>query len=252
MKNISEKDFYNLIKDTSKSSDDFMLLDSLAGERMLTRAAAAHISHEYIRKVLKEPEASSWDGAKVLSDLYDCHTCVAHIAECFVKGIMEGQKKEISGKEVTVFGLQDTLSWEEANDIVKRVINKEFRLLPSFDSIKTDNRSIDADPTIEGDNGISDWPREIAVETLDEWLADNKSVNIVDVRYEGEHKVKKYAQALTRDFQTFMNNPYILCNDCLDMDVALCFVCNQGYKSQMAAKAAVLSGYKEVYYLGLI
>ncbi len=60
--------------------------DLIFRDKFLERRNAARIVHEFLRRVLKEPDEDDISGAKTLKDLYDCHVCTAHIAQVYSKG----------------------------------------------------------------------------------------------------------------------------------------------------------------------
>ncbi len=89
-------------------------------ETPLTRQTAARIVHRTLL-YLGEHDERNVEKAFLLKDIYDCHTCVMHVAQVYVKGIMKPS-------EDLVFGMQECLSEEEANDILLKISNKEKRI----------------------------------------------------------------------------------------------------------------------------
>jgi len=89
----------------------------------LDRKTAAKTIHEYLLNTLAEADEKNWKKAEVLEDLYDCRTCAAHIAQVFVKGIMEA-----APGSKTVFGGGLLVSEEEALSITDSLFNRENRL----------------------------------------------------------------------------------------------------------------------------
>ena len=59
-------------------------------EEILTRRSAAMILHRFLKLVLGEKDEEDISPAEKLKDLYDCRVCVGHIAQMYVKGVMEG------------------------------------------------------------------------------------------------------------------------------------------------------------------
>ena len=103
------------LKDLWLESEDLIFRD-----KFLERRNAARIVHEFLKRVLKEPDEDDISDAKSLKDLYDCHVCTAHIAQVYTKRIMGEKKKD-------VFGLTDYVNKTEATDIVDKVYKKENR-----------------------------------------------------------------------------------------------------------------------------
>lgn len=89
------------------------------------RRAAAEIVHGFLKDVLKEKDIADISPAAVLRDLYDCRVCVNHIAQVYLKGIMD--PVEIRGlgadgdESLLIFDGRGILSKKEAEEIIKRV-----------------------------------------------------------------------------------------------------------------------------------
>ena len=60
--------------------------------------------------------------ANALADLYPCHTCVNHIAQVYLRGIMEAQTVERDGVEYKIFNQLEEVSEEEAISYINNVI----------------------------------------------------------------------------------------------------------------------------------
>ena len=60
--------------------------------------------------------------ANALADLYTCHTCVNHIAQVYLRGIMEAQTVERDGVEYKIFNQLEEVSEEEAISYINNVI----------------------------------------------------------------------------------------------------------------------------------
>ena len=67
------------------------------------------------------PDLQDISPANVLADLYTCHTCVNHIAQIYLRGIMGAQTVERDGVEYKVFNHLEEVSEEEAKNIIKKV-----------------------------------------------------------------------------------------------------------------------------------
>ena len=63
----------------------------------VTRKNVARICHMYLLKVLK---ANDLDiiGAKELKDLYDCRVCANHVAQVYMRGIMDAKNIKRDGE----------------------------------------------------------------------------------------------------------------------------------------------------------
>ena len=141
-------------------------------EKPLERRHIAAILHRFIKKELGEKDEEDISRAQVLNDLYDCHVCVNHIAQVWLKGIMDS-------RAVGVFGTNDFMSISEAEATVKRAFYPAERLERSV--IRAD-RNIQNSET----HGVNE-PKKLS---FDEALRMAESIGnalIVDVRTENEY-----------------------------------------------------------------
>ncbi|MCQ2598515.1 MAG: alpha-galactosidase [Treponema sp.] len=90
-------------------------------EIMERRHLAASV-HNYLLNTLGEKDEDNWDSAKELKDLYDCHACVMHIAQIYVKGIMDA-----SEEDGDLFGTRTPITEEDIRETVERVLNPSKR-----------------------------------------------------------------------------------------------------------------------------
>ncbi|PWT28999.1 hypothetical protein [Butyrivibrio fibrisolvens] len=100
--------------------------DYLHPDDYITRKAAARIIHHALLYLLDEIDVSDIRHANVLVDLYDCRTCVLHIAQVYCKGIM-GSKTIIdkySGKTFEIFDMNSGIEHEEMNQILSKIWNR--------------------------------------------------------------------------------------------------------------------------------
>ncbi|MCQ2522934.1 MAG: hypothetical protein MJ123_01230 [Lachnospiraceae bacterium] len=273
----------NLLYD-EKSIEKFTILDSLAKERLLTKTSCAKIVHDFLRKVLKEAESDNWDPAKELLDLYDCNTCVAHIAECYVKGIMDEKLADLDESQeggvtaTPVSGVtSQTVSWatsQTVSGVTKHANSPAGKIFFGKDLLTIDEvdviieRTLNADKRVKRVNGEATIDQSISLvprEDLKKWITDKDFVNIIDVRYKKENCENNKDSILNLlglnglncriksfDLDSILNNPYILGDSPKNTGEIYLFICEEGYKSMMAAKAAYMAGYKKVYYSCLV
>ena len=90
-------------------------------DKNLNRQTAARILHQFMKIELRVPDLQDISAANVLADLYTCHTCVNHIAQVYLRGIMEAQRVERDGVEYKIFNHLEEVSEEEALLILKHV-----------------------------------------------------------------------------------------------------------------------------------
>lgn len=100
--------------------------DYLHPDDYITRKAAARIIHHTLLYLLDEMDIRDIRPANVLVDLYDCRTCVLHIAQVYCKGIMKSKmiKDKSSGKTYEIFDMNSGIDHEEMNQILSKIWEK--------------------------------------------------------------------------------------------------------------------------------
>lgn len=93
-------------------------------DKNLNRQTAARIFHQFMKIELGVPDLQDISAANVLADLYTCHTCVNHIAQVFLRGIMDAQVIERDGKEYKIFNQLEEMTLEESKNCLKRLYSK--------------------------------------------------------------------------------------------------------------------------------
>lgn len=132
---ITTKQFVQLIWDSCKGTEVgevmtyarehmwVMEQDLCAAEEPIERRRAAYIIHEFLRLELGEPDEESWLDAEKMKDIYDCRACANHIAQVYVKGIMEARKIG----DIWLFDSLGQIEFTEAEKIVTSVTEKNLR-----------------------------------------------------------------------------------------------------------------------------
>lgn len=95
--------------------------DIINWKNAVERRSAARIIHQTMYYELGERDADDWSAAEALADLYSCNTCVNHIAQVYVKGIMQG-------REEGLFDLYSSMTRAEAAAVTARMIDSSLRL----------------------------------------------------------------------------------------------------------------------------
>ena len=128
---MTEKDFFDklLLAYSEEISEDLpgdglgyyleYFLDNYPPEKLelkLTKKIAARIIHEFMVNILKWPDLD-WREAGKLKDIYDCRVCAGAIAQVYERGLL-GEEQPL------VFGLNKTLSAEEAKVLIDKFIEK--------------------------------------------------------------------------------------------------------------------------------
>lgn len=91
----------------------------------LNRQTAARIIHQFMKIELGVPDLRDISPANVLADLYTCHTCVNHIAQVYLRGIMETQVIERDGIEYKIFNHLEEMSVEESQKCLNKIFLKD-------------------------------------------------------------------------------------------------------------------------------
>ena len=95
------------------------------GAEELTRLDAAILVHIFLREVTGLDDLEDISGAAVLKDLYDCRHCVNHIAQVYLRGIMDAVTYPMpGGEEILVFdgrGYVDRALAAKISDRIERL-----------------------------------------------------------------------------------------------------------------------------------
>lgn len=198
--------------------------DVTGWHREINRMTAARIIHEILRKELGEPDEESWRGAECLADLYDCHTCVNHVAQVYSKGIMEAEE------DGRLFGMRRELTDAQAQVILPRIASVTARKKPP-----------------ETDSGHPDAIRLSYREALLR-LEEERNAILIDVRTLREYEEDHLPGAVSIPMASILNDPKSIA---VTPEQALFFYCGQGYQSEIAAECVAQAGYEKVFYFGL-
>ncbi len=199
--------------------------DVLEKENPLLRKTAARILHEFLRREQKEADEVDGSPAYQLQDLFDCRICAGHIIQVYVKGIMDARNTE---KEQKIFGTEEEVSEEEAEEILQRVFCPDRRK----------PRSMSEDiPVAE--------PEFLSQEQAIKRLQENPSALLLDVRNKREYEKACIKGAKHAFFMEIIKNPYTISENC---DKMILIYCAEGYQSKLAAQCLLEAGYKRVAY----
>lgn len=143
----------------------------------------AQQTHEKLLE-MGEADEKDWSAARYLKDIYECHSCVIHIAQCYVKGIIP-----LSGDGV--FGANEIVSPELEKLVEERIYDKSLRQKPA--PVKA---------------------AEISIVKLSE-LPENSRV--IDVREEPAERIGENIL-----LKTIVQNPYIVGTDLQQKIILYC------------------------------
>ncbi len=181
--------------------------------KAITRRDAARICHEYVRDVLGEEDEIDISRAAILKDLYDCGVCVNHIAQVYLKGLMEPERADF-------FGMNSILTQEEAKTIAKRIADSSLRTKPA------------------------EMKAEIGYIPLAD-IMSLQPAKIVDVRTKREYEEAHFGGSVNIPLSKYVLNPLALGNDKF---VPYVFICTEGANAEIAACCALKAGFYKVFY----
>ena len=213
-------EFYSLISESLLENEYPFPKESDYWKRqnkILTKKECAKIVHTILVDCLNELDEPAWTSALRLKDIYDCHTCVIHIAQCYAKGIIE-----VSSNNPCIFGNDKTVSKKEAEIIVQKIFDKTVRI-----------------PVIEKENTEIKRVTFADLEQLD-------SPRLVDVREDTTISLNPNLTFEKIPLKEITLNPVLFGND-LYQNIVLC--CNRGYQSRLAAEVLKKTGYKNLFVL---
>ena len=88
---------------------------------MLRLIIPGRIIHQFMKIELGVPDLPDISPANALADLYTCHTCVNHIAQVYLRGIMTAQTVERDGVEHQIFNHLVEITEEEIRFALERI-----------------------------------------------------------------------------------------------------------------------------------
>lgn len=91
--------------------------DELFCNDQITRKQMARIIHMFLLKEKGISDIPDISRAEVLRDLYDCRVCAGHVAQVYLRGIMDAVKLDKEGK-VLFFDLEGT---DDKSDIYESI-----------------------------------------------------------------------------------------------------------------------------------
>ncbi|WFR58849.1 rhodanese-like domain-containing protein [Anaerocolumna sp. AGMB13025] len=183
----------------------------------IERRSAARIVHEALLTEFREKDEYEWSAAENLKDLYSCHSCVMHIAQVYVKGIM-------LGRDNNVFDVKGCITREEASAILARMLDPEQRI-PQIMENKVQSKKLSPEKA---------W----------ELLRNESNAKLIDVRTKEEYNLGHIKDSICIPLLDISNNPYSVCER---KDTPVILYCQKGYKSSVAAQLLIDAGYSRIY-----
>lgn len=191
-------------------AEDYDLVHS---NREISRRQVARIVHDTLRIELHEKDEDDWMAAKDLKDLYSCRTCVQHISQVYVKGIVEPDKPNI-------YNVDGQMTHAEAADVLLKMIDRTKR----------------NPKTVEKQKGANALSPEQA-RTI---LTEEKTAVLLDVRTHEDYQRGHLKESISLPLDEIKQVQY-------EKDTPIVLYCKIGYKSHLAAELLVEAGYTQVY-----
>ena len=191
----------------------------------LERRFAARIGHEALVKLFGEADEPDISVAEeTLPDLYSCRTCVWHVAQLYIKGIMIGRPDGL-------FHNDDILTRAEAAIVIMKITDPSLRDPPASQSPKVkETGHITADEALR-------------------ILESGKTALLIDVRSVEEHEARYIPGSICVPLDAILEN---LDTAALPSDKGTVIIvyCQKGSRSLSAYNALKAAGYSNVYNLG--
>ena len=194
-------------------------LDCENAEAPITRKATAKLLHEALLKIYAEDDVE-WSVAENLKDLYTCRTCVMHIAQVYVKGIMPAKGD--------VFDLDNLVTRGEAAEFVARIIAPDMRTKI--------NTAVEASEI-----------QSISYEEAQIVLKENDLAILVDVRDKIEREKGYIEGSISIPLDEIISGVGALPED---KNTTLIIYCTSGMKSKKACAMLLEMGYVNVFDMG--
>ncbi len=232
-KKITEEAFLSLLQEKT--------VENLGVGAPLERRTAARMIHEFLKQELKEADKEDWSSALCLKDLYDCRTCVNHVAQVFCKGIMDSVTLEDG---TVIFDMENTLTEEEAREIVKRVHNLKLRRSPAetqaaYISAETGGGKPLLRETILSKERVAKEGMQGALQAT----AEPMPPLVIDVRPLRDYEAGHVPGAISLPMARILEQPELA--GC-DKTRPVKLYCEQGYQSEIAANCLIEAGYTQV------
>ncbi len=196
--------------------------DVTGKDRPLQKKQCARIVHDFLRMEKDEPDEIDSGPAGKLQDLFDCRVCAGHVMQVYTKGIMDGYRND-DGRYV--FGMEDRVSEELAEQILYRIFHTENRVIHE----QEDNMQAKC----------------ISFQEASLLLQSASDILLLDVRPEAEYQEGHLKNAINIPMMNILKNPYSVSER---RDIQILMYCKKGYMSETAAQSLMRAGYNEVSY----
>lgn len=97
--------------------------DEVNSESYLDRRTCARIIHQFMKIKMELPDLQDVSGAQVLKDLYTCRVCANHVAQIFVRGLMESYEIDSEEGLVQIFNMTELVTPFQAVALLEKVFS---------------------------------------------------------------------------------------------------------------------------------
>lgn len=190
----------------------------------VSRSAVARLLHEFMRRELGEQDVEFGSASRGLRDLYDCRTCVNHVAQVVEKGIM-------SPVSPGIFGMREPVTLSEAREMIQGLLSPQRR------------------ERVRGREATREGPEKAGVfrtqEQALELLREHPEALYIDVRTPWEFENGHSGNAVNIPLLQLLKDGETVCGD---RERYIMLECDGGYRSRAAAQCLADHGFAHVYY----
>ncbi len=190
----------------------------------VSRSAVARLLHEFMRRELGEQDVEFGSASRGLRDLYDCRTCVNHVAQVVEKGIM-------SPVSPGIFGMREPVTLSEAREMIQGLLSPLRR------------------ERVRGREATQESPEKAGVfrtqEQALELLREHPEALYIDVRTPWEFENGHSGNAVNIPLLQLLKDGETVCKD---RERYIMLECDGGYRSRAAAQCLADHGFAHVYY----
>lgn len=121
---LSKEEFVNIFSEYSGIDKDELLKkgvfessDFINENELMERRNAARIIHLFVRDIKGVKDEPDISESYIIKDLFDCRICANHIAQVYLKGIIEARNID----DLIIFDTYGRVSMEDFNLWIKRI-----------------------------------------------------------------------------------------------------------------------------------
>lgn len=97
--------------------------DQVYCNQIIDKRTAARILHQFMKIQLNQKDIQNISEAKILKDLYSCRVCANHVAQIFLKKIMDCEEIELNGERGFIFNMLKPVTRKEADSSILKMFD---------------------------------------------------------------------------------------------------------------------------------